>query len=179
MSRPVVRRREQDFSPATSCWRSMVSRWRTAGSCTSVFIVDSSAMWFLFEILRDGQRMTLPVTMLERRDVFSNLPQPLDPRGNLVARLGILGMTLDPRVAEALPSLRAAAGVVVISTVDGALDSREGGLDQGDVVFAVNRTAVKSLADLRTAVDALSSGDPVVLQLERQGVLMYLTFTIE
>jgi S1-C subfamily serine protease len=52
-------------------------------------------------------------------------------------------------------------------------------LDQGDVVFAVNRTAVKSLADLRTAVDALSSGDPVVLQLERQGVLMYLTFTIE
>ena len=132
-----------------------------------------------FEILRDGQRMTLPVTMRERRDPFSNLPQPIDPRSNLVPRLGMLGMTMDPRVAEALPSLRASAGVVVISTIAGALDSREGGLDQGDVVFAVNRTAVKSLADLRAALDALSSGDPVVLQLERQGALMYLTFTIE
>ncbi len=132
-----------------------------------------------FEILRDVERMTLPVTMLERRDPFSNLPTPADPRANLVPRLGILGLTLDSRVAAMLPALRVSSGVVVVSTMDGAIDSRDGGLDDGDVVFAVNRTAVGDLGELRTAVAGLSSGDPVVLQLERQGALMYLTFTIE
>jgi len=129
--------------------------------------------------MRGSERVTVPVTMLERHDPFSHLPAPVDPHANLVHRLGILGVTLDARVADVLPPLRVTSGVVVVSAVEGVIDSREGGLDQGDVVFALNRSAIRTLADLRTALDRLSSGDPVVLQLERQGALMYLTFTIE
>jgi len=69
--------------------------------------------------------------------------------------------------------------VVVASTVDGAIDARDGGLAQGDVVMAVNRTRIDGLAGLRAAVDALKPGDPIVLQLERHGSLMYLAFTVE
>ena len=69
------------------------------------------------------------------------------------------------------------SGVVVASTVAGAIDARDGGLAAGDVVYAVNRTPVAGLTELRAALDGLKTGDPVVLQLERRGELMYLAFT--
>jgi hypothetical protein len=59
------------------------------------------------------------------------------------------------------------------------LMTREGGLAQGDVVVAVNRTRIGGLAELRAALDVLKPGDPVVLQLERDGGLMYLAFLVE
>jgi serine protease Do len=130
------------------------------------------------EILREGQRMTVPVAMGQREE-FADLSSSIDPREHLVSRLGILGLDLDPRLATLLPVVRTGAGVVVVSTVPGALDSRDGGLAAGDVIFAVNRRSVGSLADLRKILDALQSGDPVVLQLERRGELMYVAFTID
>jgi serine protease Do len=131
------------------------------------------------DILRDGQKVKTPVAVAERDDRLAGLSQSIDPRQNLVARLGIVGVNLDQRIAEMLPVLRVRSGVVVASTVAGAIDSREGGFAPGDVVYAVNGTPVAGLAGLRVAVEQLKTGDPVVLQLERQGQLMYLAFTIE
>jgi len=71
------------------------------------------------------------------------------------------------------------SGVVVAARVAGAIDSREGQLAAGDVIYAVNRTPVVGLAELRSMLDALKPGDPVVLQLERLGELTYLAFTLE
>jgi S1-C subfamily serine protease len=68
---------------------------------------------------------------------------------------------------------------VIVSTVPGAIDSRDGGLAPGDIVYAVNWTPVSGLDELRTAIDALAAGDAVVLQLERDGELLYLAFAIE
>jgi S1-C subfamily serine protease len=104
---------------------------------------------------------------------------PVDPRDNLVGRLGILAVNLDPEIAQMLPVSRVRSGVVVVSTVAGAIEARDGGLAAGDVIFAVNRTAVDGLSDLRSTMDSFKTGDPVVLQLERSGELMYLAFTVE
>jgi serine protease Do len=131
------------------------------------------------EILRDGKNLTVPVAMTERRDSLPGLLAPTDPRENLVTRLGILGVTLDQRIVEALPALRARSGVIVVSTVPGAIDAAEGGLAAGDVIYSVNRANVPGLGELRAALDILKSGDAVVLQLERRGELMYLSFTVE
>ena len=131
------------------------------------------------EVLRDGQIVKLPVAMGERRDPLAGLSASIDPRQNLVPRLGILGVSLDQRIAEMVPVLRVRSGVVVASTVAGAIDSREGGLAAGDVVYAINRTPVVGLAELRTVLDGLKTGDSVVLQLERRGELMYLAFTVD
>jgi S1-C subfamily serine protease len=49
----------------------------------------------------------------------------------------------------------------------------------GDVIHGVNRTAIAGLPELRAALDALDVGQPAVLQLERQGALLYLPFTVE
>ena len=131
------------------------------------------------EVLRDGQVTTFPVAMNERPDPLGDLSASIDPRQNLVPRLGVLGVNLNQRLAELLPVVRVPSGVVVVSTVAGAIDAREGGLAAGDVIYAINRAAVKGIAELRTALEALKTGDPVVLQLERRGELTYLAFTVE
>jgi S1-C subfamily serine protease len=52
-------------------------------------------------------------------------------------------------------------------------------LAMGDIIYAVNRTPVSGLKELRTILNELKTDDPVVLQIERHGELMYLAFTIE
>jgi S1-C subfamily serine protease len=129
------------------------------------------------ELLRDGETLNVPVAMSERVELFDGVP--IDPRDNLVNRLGILAMDLDKEIAEMLAVLRVPSGVVVVSTVAGAIEARDGGLAAGDIIFSVNRTPVPRLSDLRSRMDSLKTGDPVVLQLERHGELMYLAFTVE
>jgi serine protease Do len=131
------------------------------------------------QILRDGKTQEVPVAMTERKEALAGLVAAADPRDNLVPRLGILAVNLDKRIAELLPGLRSSSGVVVASTVLGAVNAHEGGLANGDIIFAINRTPIKTLAELRAALDPLMTGDPVVLELERRGDLMYLAFTVD
>jgi serine protease Do len=131
------------------------------------------------DVQRGDLTWKVPVSIAERHDPVGNLAASIDPRENLVPRLGVLAVKLDARIAAMLPTARGQSGVVIASTVPGAIDSRDGGLAPGDIVYAVNRTAINGLDDFRAAVDALKAGDPVVLQLERDGELMFLAFTIE
>jgi serine protease Do len=130
------------------------------------------------DILRDGQPVKVPVAMTERDDQLSDLTSN-DPRPYLIARLGILGVDLNSDLAQSLSVARVKSGVVVASMVSGAIDAREGGLAQGDVIYAVNRKPIARIGELRTMIDAFKPGDPVVLQLERRGELIYLAFTVE
>ena len=130
------------------------------------------------DVLRSGQTVRIAVAMDERHDPFSSL-KSADPRQNLVARLGILGVDLDQRIAMMLPVVRVKNGVVVASTAARGIDVREGGLAAGDVVYAVNRQPVTGIAELRTALEQFKAGDSVVLHLERRGELTFLAFTVD
>jgi serine protease Do len=131
------------------------------------------------DILRDSQPMKFPVAMTERDDPFASLSDSSDPRENLVSRLGVLAVTLDQRIARMLPVVRVRSGVVVASSVAGGIDAREGGLAVGDIVYAINRKPVSSVAELRAVLDTFKPGDPVVLHLERDGELKFLVFTVD
>jgi len=131
------------------------------------------------DILRDDAPLKVAVSIAERHDPLGNLAAAVDARQNLVPRLGVLGVTLDSKTAAMLPMIRALSGVVVASTVPGAIDSRDGGLSSGDIIYAVNRTVISGVEELRAILDALKPGDPVVLHLERDGQLLYLAFAIE
>jgi serine protease Do len=131
------------------------------------------------EVMRDGQTRNARVPINERRDPLAGLSASVDPRQHLVGRLGILGIALDAQSAVLLGVQRVPSGVVVASTVANAIDSREGGLAPGDIIYAVNGKPVTSLTELRSVVDALKVGDAVVLQLERQGALLYLAYSAE
>ena len=131
------------------------------------------------EVLRDGQTRRARVPVEERRDPLANLSAAVDPRQHLVSRLAILGIDLDAQAGVMLGVQRVPSGVIVASTAAGAIDSRDGGLAPGDIIYAVNTKPVASLVELRSALDALQPGDPVVLQLERRGMLMYLAYSAE
>ena len=131
------------------------------------------------EILREGKTVIMAVKIAERYDPSSDDVQAPDPRENLVSRLGILAMTLNGDIARMIPVLRVKSGVVVASSIAGAIDAREGKLAVGDVIFGVNGRPVEGVAELRTALDPLKPGAAVVLHIERRGELVYLAFTVD
>ena len=129
------------------------------------------------EVSRNNDVSKVTVTVAERFNPDSGAP--VDPRNNLVPRLGILAVNLDPGVARMIPVLRVSSGVVVAAAAAGAVSSRDGGLASGDVIYAVNQTPVSEIATLRKVLGDLKSGDPAVLHIERRGILMYVAFTVE
>ena len=131
------------------------------------------------DILRDGQPQSVRVTMTGRRDSLTDLSAGGDPRDHVVARLGVLGVDLNPTIARVLPPLRIVAGVLIVSSTPGILDTRDGELRAGDVIHVVNRQPIAGMADLRAALDAVKTGDPVVLHIERGGELVYVTFVAD
>ena len=131
------------------------------------------------EVLRDGQTRKARVQIAERGDPLANLSAAVDPRQHLVSRLAILGIDLDAQAGMMLGVQRVPSGVIVASTAAGAIDSRDGGLAPGDIIYAVNTKPVATLTELRTALDAVKPGEPIVLQLERRGTLMYLAYSAE
>ena len=87
-------------------------------------------------------------------------------------------MDVSEKLRGIIPPLRIGSGVVVAArTREGA--NAEIGLQPGDVIHTVNRTPIESVEALRQAIQALQPGNPVVLQVERQGRLTYLAFEIE
>jgi serine protease Do len=133
----------------------------------------------VLDVLREGQPQSLRVTMTARRDSPADLAAGADPRQHVVARLGILGVDVDASIARVLPPLRIVAGVLVVSSTPGVLDTRDGDLRAGDVIHVVNRQPVAGLGDLRAALGPIKTGDPVVLHIERAGELFYVTFVAD
>jgi serine protease Do len=131
------------------------------------------------EVIRQGTRVSVSVAVAERADALAAATAIADPRQNLVPRLGILAVTLDPALADVVPGLRARAGVVVVSASAAAIDSENGSLQPGDIIHAVNGQWVSDLEALRAAVDAVRIGSALVLQVERRGGLLFLALTVE
>ena len=130
------------------------------------------------EVLRGSDRLTMDVPVVAEDDDPQRFADLVDPAKNLIPKLGILGIEIDKRLAAMLPDLRREYGVVVAARAAGS-DGSEVDLRPGDVIYAMNNQPTATVAALQTALAQLKSGDPVVLQLERDGQLLYLAFEIE
>ncbi len=129
------------------------------------------------DVRRGLQRLTIRVPVVERQDNASRLRDLVTPERNLIPRLGVLGLDMTQDLAEQIPGLRKPSGVVVAALTPDATAAPDG-LQPGDVIHAMNGTAVLSIADLRQGLSALSPGD-VILQVLRDSRLRYVTLTIE
>ena len=129
------------------------------------------------EVLRDGQRLKFPVAVAERDDDPLRFADLVSPERNVIERLGVLGLDVTPAVSEALGGLRRKGGVLVATRAMNA--AAVYGLEPGDIIFSVNGTAVNALVALRTLIGRLPANAPCVLQIQRQGQLMFVSFEIE
>jgi len=130
------------------------------------------------EVLRDGKTLKYPVAVAEREDDAARFADMVSPERNIVPRLGVLALDIDERVASMIGELRVPRGVLVAAIASDA-PAAEHALEAGDVIVALNGSPVTTLADLRSSVARLATRAPLVLQVQRNGQLMFVAFELE
>ncbi len=128
------------------------------------------------QVLRDGSVRALEIDVVERPMVISNMTAETKPDENLVRQLGVLAVDISDSVRKMVPRLRADSGVLVVATSPG---ETTGALRVGDVIYTFNGESVRDLQQLKTQLDALGDGAPLVLQVERRGQRRYVPLTAE
>src|SRR6516162_2407400 len=129
-------------------------------------------------VLRDGKEQAVEVRVVERPDDPQRFADMVTGPGNVVERLGIVGITINDELKRALPDLRIRSGVIVAARTPSATLLGEGP-EPGDVIHSVNTTPIKDIASLKQALQNVHSGDAIVLQVEREGGLSYLVMESE
>lgn len=127
------------------------------------------------EVGRGPQRTVLKVPVGERQGDPQQFTDLVSAEKNLVPKLGLLGLDLTPQLAQMIPGVRAARGVVVA----GVAGDASTGLAPGDVIYGMDLSPIGTLTELRAGLDSIPSGGTVVLQVGREGQLRFLTVTLE
>lgn len=130
------------------------------------------------EVLRGANRLTMDVSVTAQDDDPQRFADMVNPEKNLIPKLGILGVEIDRKLAPLLPDLRKQYGVVVAARAAGT-EGVDVDLRPGDVIYAINNQPTSTVAALTGALGQVKTGDAVVLQVERDGSLMYVAFEME
>lgn len=129
-------------------------------------------------VLRGTEKKILEIPVIEHRDAMDKLMDAVDPDTSLIRRLGVLGIELTDQLRSAVGELRIPTGVVVVARAADLLGP-DTGLRTGDVIHSLNQTPIESVDALRDVLKNLQPGDPVALQVERDGKLQWLAFDLE
>jgi serine protease Do len=124
------------------------------------------------QVSRDQKKIPIFVTVTERQNDPVRFADLVNPDKNLISKLAVLGVTIDDKIRDLLP-LRIDKGVLVAAFSGPPLYFGDQ-LHQGDVIHAVNGHSVTSVDELRTQLDNVKRGQPIVLQAERNGSLNFL-----
>ena len=131
-------------------------------------------------LVRDGKELELSATLSEsdagdgkkpsqNQGDGENGPSPQNQSG----KLGLSLEPVTPQIAKQL-GLDSDSEGMVVTDVDQNGPAAEEGVTRGDVILEINKKAVKSIADVQSAL--ASSGDkPVLLLISRRGQTIYLT----
>src|SRR5579859_5566839 len=129
------------------------------------------------EILRGNEKKILYVPAIEHRDHMDEMLDAINAEDSLIPRLGVLGIDLTENLRSRL-NLRIPSGVVVLGRAVDLL-MPDTGLQAGDIIHQLNQMPIDIMDTLRATVAKLKPGDPVVLQVEREDGLMYVSFEME
>jgi len=129
------------------------------------------------DVLRGRETLRLSVEVDERGDDPMRFAALVTREDHLVARLGVLAISLDDRLRRELGLEAGDAGALVAARA--GEEAVEYGIQPGDLIVAVNRTRVTSLEALRKAVTALAPRAACALQVLRQGQYLFLAFEFE
>lgn len=129
-------------------------------------------------ILRGARELAVKVKVVERHDEASTYADLASREENLIPELGIFAVDLTTALREQVSPVRGDKDGVLVAArhADGPL--LEEGFRAGDVIYAVNRNAVKSAAELRALLRKMKSGDGVAVQVERSGRLRFISFEL-
>jgi serine protease Do len=126
------------------------------------------------DVLREEKKLSFAVPVVERADDPQRFEDLVTEEDNSLAKLGILGITVDEKISAMLPPMRMNGGVLVAArmAMGGPRFGEE--LAAGDVIHALNGREIKDVASLKTSLESLSSDSPLVIEVERLGVLQFV-----
>jgi serine protease Do len=141
------------------------------------FLLRDSSEKVEVKVLRGTTQAVYNVGTVEEGQDVDRLISLADSDKNLIPELGILGLEIDKRTAQMLQGLRDPYGIFVSARVTGSIGKVP--LVPGDVIRSLNNQPMTTLARLRAALKALPPLAPVVLQVQREGKLIYVPVTLE
>jgi serine protease Do len=130
------------------------------------------------DVLRGTDAAKLYIPALEAHAGIDSLADLIDPQTGLISSLGVFVVDLNKQVADMLPDLRSQSGVIVAGKV-GYEPAIDADLSVGDVIRSFNGRSLENAAGLRQELKALKPGAPVVLEVERLGVIQFVAFEME
>jgi serine protease Do len=126
------------------------------------------------EVLRDGKKHTLHVTLADREVQLASQSGPSGPSGEDSEDVAQLGLGVRQMTREDRADYGGEEGVLVADVELGS-DAAQKGIDPGDLVLEVNGRRIRSTEDFERAMsEAKGSGRPVRLlvgELQRNGQL--------
>jgi serine protease Do len=124
------------------------------------------------KLYRQGEEKTLTVTVGE----MQNEKTAAAGRPQAAPETGKLGLAVQDLTAEQKEQLEVKGGVVVGGAVQGP--AAKAGIQEGDVVLAVNGEMVQSAKQFKQLVDKAPQGKPLALLIQRGENRIYVPVTV-
>jgi serine protease Do len=129
-------------------------------------------------LLRGTTVLAVNVSLVEDARSDDRLAALADPVTNSVPQLGIVGVDITDETAALITGLRITSGVLVAAR-EQALRDTANPLTAGDIIHSVNGFTVRSLDGLRAILDGFKARSRIVLQIERERRLRFVSTRIE
>lgn len=130
------------------------------------------------DVLRGTTPMSFKVPVTVYHDKIDELSNAPELRKSLVWQLSVFVTDLDEGLRSLLHMDDSDSGVAVVAQ-SGAANAVDTGLQAGDIICAIAHTPLQSVSQLEATLSTIKSGDPVVLQVKRDGKTQYLAFEME
>ena len=126
-------------------------------------------------VLRDNREQKIRATLGEFNSETAQAENENENAPNSRGDGGKLGISVEPLTPELAQELNLRPGTqgVVIDSVDPAGPAVAVGIQRGDVIQEVNRQPIRSVEDLRSAIDK-SGSKPALLLINRRDDTIYL-----
>jgi serine protease Do len=124
-------------------------------------------------VIRDGREQQVKATLTELRADKGKGEEVGAEEGQSKGKFGLSVEPLTPELAGRLGLKNDAQGLAVVD-VDPSGQAAEAGIQPGDVIQEVNRQPVKTVAEMRAALDR-NGGKPSLVLVSRKGATVYLT----
>ena len=121
------------------------------------------------EVIRDGSRMTLSVSIELLEDSQETVVAKADP-------LGLQVQDITEELAKNL-KLEGSEGVLVSDVTAGNAAS-EAGIRRGDVISEMNRSTVKDMRDYQNLLASVEKGSSVLFLIKRGGSTIYIAVKV-
>ena len=127
----------------------------------------------VLDVMRRGKLLSITVLTQEMTD--DSAAAEADD-GKYSEQLGIVLQTLTPNIANA-SGIQRTSGVLVLQVIPGT-PAADAGLQQGDVVLEAEQAAVADVAAFEKISTTHTSGDILLLLVDRDGGTLFLTMRL-